>query len=291
MSLFGGGDGGGDGDGEVGVYLQATGGSTGAELLGRFCDLDPVLRDEVRTILDQIREGQPPAGSPSVSAGAHHAGLDGEHAPIYAEVVHLPQDRVVNVVARPVLSDYEICYLGQGACAPERQIWVSDLLVSLQNKRLVLYSQRLQREVRPRLSCAHNHGGNNLAIYQFLCALAHQDQPWFGFQWSSVFRSASFLPRVSLDGVILAPASWMLDKLALDGLRNAHQSGPEAMLAWRSARKMPRFVSWDVGDNVLPVDWDNPLLVTMLLDEIKQQHRVELREALALNHGPAPGLA
>jgi lantibiotic biosynthesis protein len=255
----------------LGIYIQALGGSSGVELLGRFCDLDSGMTQQVRAILDDL----------------HAPSQDG---PIHAEVVHLPQDRVLNVVARPMLSEYEICYLGQGSCAPEKQIWVSDLMVSLQQNRFVLRSARLQREVVPRLTSAHNYGASNVPLYHFLCALASQDQPVIGFSWPATFRWARFLPRVSLAGVVVSLASWRLDKSALDALRHAHKEGQNALRTWREERKMPRFVTLDAGDNVLPVDWDNALMVQMFLDETGHAAKVEVKEALALNHGAAPGM-
>jgi thiopeptide-type bacteriocin biosynthesis protein len=248
---------------QYGVYLQSVGGRTGVEMLGRFCDLDPALTEQVRAIIGQIDQND-------------------EHT-IYAEVVHLPQDRIVNVVARPVMSEYEIPYLGKGGVPHERQILVSDLMVSLQNNRFVLRSRRLNKQVIPRLTSAHNYGGNNLNIYHFLCSQTWQDQPGISFDWSPVFRAALYLPRVCINGVVLSLATWRLDKAALADLRSALGQGRAALQAWRNARKMPRFISYDVFDNVLPVDLDNELMVQMLLDEIDKQTWIEVKEALSLN--------
>jgi thiopeptide-type bacteriocin biosynthesis protein len=250
-------------DAGIGVYIQSMGGRTGVEILGRFCDLDPDLTTHVKRIIatqDQDDEQR-----------------------IHAEVVHLPQDRMVNIMARPVLSGYEIAWLGQGGIAPERQIPITDLVVRLEQDRFVLRSKRLQRQVIPRLTSAHNIFSNNLNLYQFLGCLSHQDQPRLNFAWSGVFHNARFLPRISIDGVIVEPMTWRLDKPALESLRSAQAGGMAALQDWRKQQQMPRFVSHDMADNVLPVDLDNELMVQMLLDEVGTQQRVELREALALN--------
>ncbi len=263
-------------DGDTGIYIQSVGGRTGVELLGRFCDLDESLTQQVRSIIARVD-------------------MDDERR-VHAEIVHLPQDRTVNIVARPVLSQYEIPWLGQSGIDPARQIPVSDLTVSLHEKRFVLRSTRLQKEVIPRLSTAHNIYGNNLGLYQFLGCLTYQDQPVPGFEWPALFRSARFLPRVTLAGTIIALACWNLGKDDLTALRHAHEAdgpadnaGETAVQAWRSALHMPRFVSLDVHDNVLPIDLDNAMMVQLLLDEIAGSHSVRLREALVLNRALARG--
>ena len=248
---------------KIGIYLQSTGGQTGVELLGRFCDLDQTLTEKVRAILTKQDQA--------------------DSNIIHAEVVHLPQDRILNVVARPVLSEYEIPYLGVSGAAKERQIPVSDLMISLENNRFLLRSKRLNKQVIPRLTSAHNYFGDNLNLYQFLCCLASQDQARFGFKWPLVFDSANFLPRVSLDGVVVALATWRLENADIDALRTAQNAGSAALAQWRCEHKIPRFISTDSFDNVLPIDLENTVMVQVLLDEIGTQDRVEIREAIALN--------
>lgn len=257
-------------DHDCGIHIQSLGGRTGVELLGRFCDLDETLTQEVRAIIGRID-------------------VDDETC-VHAEIVHLPQDRIVNIVARPVLSQYEIPYLGQGGLPEAQQIPVSDLWLSLRENRFVLHSKRLQKQVIPRLTTAHNIYGNNLSLYQFLGCLTYQDQPLLGFEWPSLFQSARFLPRVTIDGATISLASWHPDKddfaalrSALDAGASAQDGGLAALQAWRTARHMPRFVSFDVHDNVLPIDLDNPMMVQLLLDEIADIKIVRLKEALVLN--------
>ena len=70
-------------------------------------------------------------------------------------------------------------------------------------------------------------------------------------------------------------------------LRSALGQGQSGLQSWRNARRMPRFISYDVSDNVLPVDLDNELMVQMLLDEVGTQNWIEVREALSLNAAEA----
>ncbi|HSG38547.1 MAG TPA: lantibiotic dehydratase family protein, partial [Thermoanaerobaculia bacterium] len=121
--------------GEFQVLFDNAGGPSGARLLGRFCHADPELS---RCVEEHLRAEE-----------AHRPGA------VFAEVVHLPQGRIGNILARPVLRRHEIPFLGRSAAAPEDQIPVSDLRVSVLGQRIVLRSARLGREVVPRLTSAH----------------------------------------------------------------------------------------------------------------------------------------
>ena len=99
------------------------------------------------------------------------------------------------MIARPRLRDYELVCLGGPAAPPERRLALDDLLVSVEDGRIVLRSRRLGRRVVPRLTSAHNYAYRGMAVYQFLCRLQRQgyaDQRAF---WGPL-SSSPFLPRV-----------------------------------------------------------------------------------------------
>lgn len=244
------------------MYLQGCGGRTGLEMLGRFCDVDPDLQREV----ERIAAARNPEDEETV----------------YAEVVHLPQDRLANIVARPHLCKYEIVCMGHSGLPPEQQIQLEDLQLSLRDKRFVLRSKRLNKYVVPRMSTAHNVFGRNVSIYQFLSVLSQQDQVHHGFQWSSVFNDSAFLPRVKIGEVVVELATWRLSKQALIGFKQAVAQGEAALFAWRTENRLPRFVSWDQADNVLPVDLENSALCAMLLSEVENFSSLTLHEALPM---------
>ncbi len=139
------------------VFLQHLYGPSGAVLLGRFCHADQTLLQLVRAHL-RAEEARRPER-------------------VFAEIVHLPEGRIGNILCRPVLRDYEIPYLGRSGAPADRQLPVTDLLVSVRDGRIVLHSDRLGREVAPRLTTAHNYTWRSLGVYRFLCALQHQGMP------------------------------------------------------------------------------------------------------------------
>ena len=161
-----------------------------------------------------------PTTSSSQLVRAHLAAEEAVHPErVYAEVVHLPEGRVGNILCRPVLRGYEIPYLGRSGAPADRQLPLSDLLVSVQGERIVLRSRRLGCEIIPRLTTAHNHIGRGLGVYRFLCALQYQQvNPGIMWDWGPLGQ-APFLPRVVSGRVILSRARWNLGDSELAAFR------------------------------------------------------------------------
>lgn len=245
--------------GEFRLLLDGAGGPSGARLLGRFCHADPEL---TRHVERHLRAEE-----------AHRPGA------VFAEVVHLPQGRIGNILARPVLRDYEIPFLGLSGAPADRQIPVGDLTVRLEGSRIVLRSARLGREVVPRLTSAHNFWRGSLGLYRFLGILQSQGVAG-GASWNwGPLDSAPFLPRVTYGRLVLARASWWLDKEEIEALTKGDEAERfRAVQAWRERRRLPRLVALADADNELLVDLDNALSVETLLDVVAERDRARLHE-------------
>jgi lantibiotic biosynthesis protein len=245
--------------GEFRLLFDNAGGPSGARLLGRFCHADPELSRHVEEHL-RAEEAQNPDA-------------------VFAEIVHLPQGRIGNILARPVLREYEIPFLGRSGAPPERQIPVSDLRVSVAGNRVVLRSARLGREVIPRLTSAHNFWRGSLGVYRFLCMLQSQGHLG-GLSWSwGALDGAPFLPRVTYGRLVLTRASWWMTQTEIKTLAKAR--GAEryaAVRQWREKRGLPRLVALVDADNELLVDLDNILSIDTFLDVVEERDRARLVE-------------
>jgi thiopeptide-type bacteriocin biosynthesis protein len=254
-------EGAGSGDPAFRVHLVA--GRSGGEMLGRFTSIDDVLLGHVRDLF-QRQQAQ-----------------DGEC--IYAEVVHRNGGRVDNVVTRPNLREYDIVYMGDSSLDQDHQIPVSDLTLRLVDGQYRLRSVRLNKEIVPRSTTAHNFSQGVLSIYQFLCSLQYQDCPGgVAFDWPAAFSSIKRLPRVCYRNSVWASAVWRLDAEDLGALRRA-SANPDDLRQWRESLGLPRFVTIDMSDNSLPIDFDNPVLVAMLMEEISEAQAATLTESISLN--------
>jgi thiopeptide-type bacteriocin biosynthesis protein len=244
------------------VLLHFLGGPPGAALLGRFCHPDQTLHEFVRAHL-QAEEARRPER-------------------LFAEIVHLPDGRIGNTMCRPVLRDYEIPYLGRSGAPADRQIPVTDLLVSVRDGRIVLRSRRLEGEVVPRLTTAHNEEWRNLGVYRFLCALQRQDAvPWLAWDWGPL-HEAPFLPRVVSGKLVLRRARWNVTEAELQALGQARGAGQfAAVQAWRAERRLPRYVALLAladPDRELVIDLDNVLSVAALAHQLRGRRQAALAE-------------
>ncbi len=241
------------------MLWRGAGGPSGARLLGRFCHADAELTDLTLAHLRAEEAHRPDA--------------------IFAEVVHLPQGRIGNILARPVLREYEIPFLGRSGAPADKQIAVSDLDVSVAGNRIVIRSRALRREVIPRLSSAHNFAMGSLGLYRFLCTLQSQNVA-AGLYWGwGPFDSAAFLPRVRLGRTILSRATWRMNEEEIGTLKKAKGAGLlAAARAWREQRKIPRLAALADGDNELLVDFENPLELDTFFDLIEERKQAVLHE-------------
>ncbi|MFY9822629.1 MAG: lantibiotic dehydratase, partial [Thermoanaerobaculia bacterium] len=245
--------------GEFRLLFENGGGPSGARLLGRFCHADPELDRRVQEHLRAEEARHPDA--------------------IFAEIVHLPQGRIGNILARPVLREHEIPFLGRSGAPAERQIPVSDLRVSVAGNGIVLRSARLGRQVIPRLTSAHNFWRGSLGIYRFLCMLQTQGVLG-GMSWSwGALDGAAFLPRVTAGRLVLTRASWWMTETEIKPLAKAQGAARYAAVQkWREKRDLPRLIALVDADNELLVDLDNVLSIDTFLDVIEERDRARLVE-------------
>ncbi len=245
--------------GDFQILFENAGGPSGARLLGRFCHADSHL---CRYVEEHLRAEE--ALRPNA---------------VFAEIVHLPQGRIGNILARPVLREYEIPFLGRSGAALEHQIPVSDLRVSVAGSRIVLRSARLGKEIIPRLTSAHNYSHGSLGVYRFLCMLQSQNTLG-GWMWNwGALEASPFLPRVTFGKVVLSRAGWWMTQDEIKTITKA--KGTErftAVQAWRQARGIPRLVALVDSDNELLVDLENVLSVDTFLDVIEDRDRARLVE-------------
>jgi thiopeptide-type bacteriocin biosynthesis protein len=245
-------------EGRFQLLWKSSSGPSGVRMLGRFCHADAGLEARIR----------------------EHLAAEEAHRPdaVFAEIVHMPQGRTGNLIARPVLRGYEIPVLGLSGAPAECRIPLTDLQVTVAEQRIVLRSERLGREVIPRLTSAHNFF-TGIGVYRFLCAL--QDQGVIGgLQWSwGPLEGLAFLPRVKSGRLVLRRARWKLFAEELETLRSGSSAARFAAVRRLCAeRRMPRRVLHADGDNELLVDFDNILSVEAWLDILEQRRDATLLE-------------
>lgn len=241
------------------ILLEGITGSSSINLLGRFAHGDTEILNLSKQIANTEQESNPEV--------------------IFAEVIHLPESRVGNILLHPVFREYEIPYLAKSSLHPEKQIAVDDLYISVKFNKVILRSKRLNKIIIPRLSTAHNYSYRALPVYQFLCDLQTQNlRHSFAFHWGNMAYQHKFLPRVVYSDVVIHVATWQLNMEDFPFLNSSFTNVDiECFLEkWN----MPQYVVLADGDNELFLDWKNSFSVKGFVDTIKNRKQIILKEFL-----------
>jgi hypothetical protein len=175
---------------------------------------------------------------------------------------------------RPVLRTYEIPYLSNSILPKNHQIELDDLMVSVKYDKIILRSKKLNKEVIPCLSNAHNYSNNALPIYHFLCDLQGQNiNPIYKFDWGILKYHYNYFPRVLYQDVILAKAKWLIteEELKLNISFNDFEK-------WRNKKQIPKYVNIVAGDTTLLLDLEKEVCFKLLKKALKGKNKITLEE-------------
>jgi thiopeptide-type bacteriocin biosynthesis protein len=247
------------------IDISNIGGSSAINLLGRFAGGYNKLGD----IVKQIAEFEQAQISDK----------------ILAEIIHLPESRTGNILARPSFRAYEIPYLAKASVDDVFQIKMEDLILKVKGDYIILFDKRLKKEIIPRLGNAHNFSYNSLPVYHFLCDLQSQyfSKSFLGFNWGELSNQFDFLPRIEYKNTILSSAKWQLQKHHIESLQDKKKTEEEKIYLFFELKKrieLPdKFLIAD-GDNELLIDCNNSIAVDTFIDVIKNRNEITLEEYL-----------
>jgi hypothetical protein len=251
-------------DGKQKILLNGGGGSTAANLIGRFTIGDP----EIRNYAEQIS-----AVDKKINEDV-----------ILAEIVHLSEARVGNITSRSSLYDYEIPYLAKSTKKADNQIPISDLVISINNTgNIVLRSISKNKKVIPRLTNAHNYGVNSTPIYLFLCDLQLEDKrKAIRLDLGNVSKLYKFIPRIEYKNIIFSKAIWNFTKEDLIPLfkTDYYENLKSNIKNLRTEWKIPRYINLIEGDNELLIDLENKRSIYVMLDVISKKEKISFEEFL-----------
>lgn len=246
------------------INIKSIGGVCAANLLGRFCHIDESIMALVKEIADFEQRQTPDI--------------------IFAEISHLPESRIGNIASRPVFREHTLHYLSN--CEHDgTDIPISDLMLSIRQGRLFLRSKKYDKEVVPRLTCAHNYSMSPIPIYRFLCDLQHQRiTGGLSCGWSGLLAAYDYLPRIQYKDIILSRELWRIKQEEVEGMDKLSDS--ELSVRFREflqERQMPTEVIIPDSDNELYLDLEDTQCQRLLLEEIAKRKQIVLEEFLFRN--------
>lgn len=245
------------------IHLTGFSGTCGANLMARFAHTEKNIDKFVNEIVIKEQELMPNV--------------------LLAEIAHLPDTRVGNVLFRPHIRDYELLYLANSDLPKKQQVYMSDLYLSIQHGKICLRSKKLGKEVIPRLTNAHNYRNNSMPAYLFLCDMQMQHgRSGLRFGWGYLNNELDFLPRVRYKNTILSLATWKIKTAEMKHL--FAQKDDNQLLAeikeWRKKYPLPSKMQLSDGDNELLIDWENIRSIKALFSTIKKREMITLTEFL-----------
>lgn len=232
------------------IFFKSATGMTGARIISRFGHLDKKIEDLLEKIVRK-----------------ENTYYDEDF--ILAEVTHLPETRMGNVLITSNLREYEIPYLTQSLKPKEKQIPVSDIMVSVRNNQILLRSNSQNKFIIPRITNAYNFTRGSLSIYEFLGRLQFQNRcRGFAFSWGPLVKNKPFTPRVIYKKCILAPATWNFNTDDTRHLLNKKEnSHPDFIKKYNLPDRI--LLKGKDGDDVkLFIDFQVPALKSLFFQEI-----------------------
>ena len=244
------------------IAITGAGNISAAKMSGRFCHIDHNIQQLTEEIIQKEQEIQ----------------VD----KIMAEIVHIPQTKLGNILRRPPLRKFEIPYLNNASVALDDQILISDLMISIKEKRIILRSLKYNKEVIPCLSSAHNYANNTIPAYQFLCDMQGQGQKAiYAFSWGSLESQYRFFPRVMYRKVVISKAKWILGYIEFKNYDKITGSLLlEEFSLWREKRRVPRYINLIDSDKTLLLDLESEICIRLLIDAVKKSSSGTIEEFL-----------
>ncbi len=236
------------------LFLESVCGSTAATLLGRFANINT----QINEMLSEI----------SLNEAANNPDI------IFAEIVHLPENRSGNVIMHPVFHQYEIPYLANASVKLENQISVNDLFISVVDNQLIMRSKRLNKAIIPRLSNAHNYVDDALPVYQFLCDLQHQNTyPFLNLDFDLICNGLKYIPRITFQNIIINLATWNFKKADYASVKDE-----QSFKRFVFYNNLPNIFILAENDNELVLDINNKLSIEILFAQFENSESIILKE-------------
>ncbi len=245
-------------DGKTVVKYKSSGGASAINMLGRFGHLNTDIEDLCKKIA-QIEE-------------TYYQDV------IIAEIIHLPQGLIGNIVTRPHYRNYEIPYLCFSTLPVEKQITSDDLYVGIINNRVIIFSKKMNCEIIPRLSNAHNYSADGLPLYHFLCDLQTQNiNSSIFWNWDDL-QTAEHLPRIMYKNIILSCEKWNLKTSKFK--KSTLEKDQTTLIKRFEELKIPYTFLIIEGDNELYVDIKTTLGLYVFEKQCAKSEQLSIEEFL-----------
>lgn len=252
-----------DENGKADLFLRFAGNSSASNLLTRFAHADESIHSLVKKITTNEIRLHPDA--------------------ILAEVTHLPNDRMGNVMCQPLLRTSEIALLCHSNLNENDIIQVSDIMISVKNKKIILSSKKKNKLIIPYITNSYNYTSTTIPIYRFLGDIQKQGkQVALEFNIENLLEIMPSIPRIRYRNTILSLATWKIEVKEIKHWLEINDDTElkEAANQWRKSKMIPQNSLLADYDNELYVDWNNILSIRAFLSTVKTRKNFLIKEFL-----------
>lgn len=246
------------------ILFEGTGGTGGINLFGRLAHTDK----KIRKLAEKLAKNE----------------ASREPDKIFAEIIHLPEERTGNILSRPFLREYEIPYLAQSLKDQKYLINASDIMICIRNKNILLRSAKTGKTIIPRLSTAHNYHRNTLPVYRFLCDIQEDSRNTTpGFSWDYMEDIYDYLPAVKSGSVYFTTAKWFIRNESLNRLKHIkkiaeNNTRKSKFDSWKKSLGIPDEVILCFHDNELPLNLSEIPDIEILMSSAHKSLKLILKE-------------
>lgn len=246
--------------GDNSLHIKSAGGASSLNMIGRFTVFDPGILDLAKELAVKEMEANPEV--------------------LFAEISHIDSPGFASVNRKAIVYKYQIPFFGSQEVPDDFVIALSDLYISLSDKRLALRSARLNRQIIPRFSSAFNYQRGSLPIFRFLCDLQHEGVDTnLNFSMARLFPGLPAYPRLTYKGMILEAASWHPDAEDLSVFRKLDETRQfEAFSTFAGLAGLPEEFCYEVHDHLLHIKRSSLQDVRLLLKTIPASGKIVFRE-------------
>lgn len=171
-----------------------------------------------------------------------------------AEIIHIADNRMANILIRPDSSDFQIPVFTPGSLDTE-SITLEEIMVSIVDGKIILRSKKNNCVIEPRLTSAHNFQNESIPFYHFLGAIQFQ-APLIELNWAwSSLHNYEYLPRVRYGKTILDVARWQYKNFTATSKNVTFETWQDNFLTFCK--------KWSVPDRIYLVERDNKLLLSL----------------------------
>ncbi|WP_339707692.1 thiopeptide-type bacteriocin biosynthesis protein [Algoriphagus aquimarinus] len=179
---------------------------------------------------------------------------------LYADIILFETSKSNHISRHENAFRYSIYPFGKGV--QENQLGVEDLLVGIRRDRLILYSQKLNKEVLPVVQHPLNPNQISHTLSRLIWEIGNQDQQRFIPYHNTSFQQTSYTPRLTWKGVILQGRKWILHSKKYSDKRKLFQFLAES--------KIPCPLLAGYLDRELILDWEYPPELEILWEELNK---------------------